>query len=340
MSADDAVVVHADGVAKTFQVADKDPGFTGTLKHLVRRRTRDIEAVRPTSFAVRRGELVGVLGANGAGKTTTLKMLAGLIKPTAGQARVLGHDPFRRERAYLERITFVMGNKQQLIWDLPALDSLRIQAAIYGLDDDTARVRTAALAEMLALDGVLTQPVRKLSLGQRMKAELLCSLLHEPELLFLDEPTLGLDVNAQDAVRRFLADYNRTRGATVLLTSHYMADIAALCERVLVINEGVLVFDGALSALVARADDSREIALELSRPPTDDERATLLPDATVDGVRAQLVVSRADLAARTGALLSAFDDSALDVVDLAVKEPPLEKIVGTLFSTPAASPPS
>jgi len=205
-------IIRAERLSKTYRVADKQPGLAGTLRHFVQRRHRDVAAVQGVSFSIEAGEMVGFLGPNGAGKTTTLKMLSGLIHPSGGSAEVEGHIPQRRQADFLRQITLVMGQKQQLIWDLPPLDSLRVNAAVYGLDDATARRRINELAEMLELGEELTRPVRKLSLGQRMKAELLAALLHQPAVLFLDEPTLGLDINAQARVRSFLADYNRRHG--------------------------------------------------------------------------------------------------------------------------------
>ncbi|HEY9858520.1 MAG TPA: ATP-binding cassette domain-containing protein, partial [Candidatus Obscuribacterales bacterium] len=216
-------IIVAENLSKVYPVAVKEPGLKGTLLHFVRRNYRLVQAVQQVSFQIEAGEVVGFLGANGAGKTTTLKMLTGLIHPSAGQVRVGGQVPFRREASFLQKITLVMGQKQQLIWDLPTLDSLRINAAVYGISDKELQYRIGELAEMLSLQAQLTQPVRKLSLGERMKAELLAALLHHPQVLFLDEPTLGLDVNAQVSVREFLREYNQRYGATVLLTSHYMA---------------------------------------------------------------------------------------------------------------------
>ena len=200
------VLIEVEGLSKTYRVAEKQPGMAGTLRHFVQRRYRDVTAVRDVSFQIAPGEMVGFLGANGAGKTTTLKMLCGLIHPSAGRVVVAGHQPKRRHRDFLQRITLVMGQKQQLIWDLPPLDSLRVNAAVYGISDQLAQRRINVLADLLELGEELTRPVRKLSLGQRMKAELLAALLHEPEVLFLDEPTLGLDVNAQARVRQFLCN--------------------------------------------------------------------------------------------------------------------------------------
>jgi len=266
-------MIRVESLSKSYRVSVKQPGLVGTLRHLIHRRSREVMAVRELSFAIEPGEMVGFLGANGAGKTTTLKMLCGLIHPSSGLVRVAGFEPRRRQRAFLQQITLVMGQKQQLIWDLPPLDSLRVNAAVYGLGEREAERRIAELATMLELGEELTRPVRKLSLGQRMKAELLAALLHRPRVLFLDEPTLGLDVNAQARVRSFLAEYNRQEGATVLLTSHYMADITALCPRVLLIHDGALVHDGRLEALAARLAPSRQVRLELAEPATADALA-------------------------------------------------------------------
>ena len=322
-----APAVLAEQLSKTFLVAEKDPGFAGTLRHFVRRRYRRIEAVRGVSFAIAPGEVVGFLGPNGAGKTTTLKMLTGLIQPTAGRARVLERDPYRREAALLRNLTLVMGNKQQLIWDLPVLDSLRVNAAVYEIPWDEAERRTAELAAMLEVEDVLRQPVRKLSLGQRMKAELLASLLHRPRVLFLDEPTLGLDVNAQLAVRRFLKAYRERYGATLLLTSHYMADIEALAERVIVIHEGRLLYDGWLRGLVERYAPFKEVRLELTAPVPAEAFARYGRVEEVQGPRVRLLVEKGALTAVVADLLGRFE-----VRDLAVDEPPLEEVIGRIFA--------
>ena len=228
--------IEVDRLCKTYPVALKEPGFVNTVRHFFQRRYRYIEAVKPLSFTIAEGEIVGFLGPNGAGKTTTLKMLTGLIRPSGGSARIAGYEPFLRDSTLLCQMSLVMGQKQQLIWDLPAIDSLNINAAVYGLSDQEARQRIGTLSEMLGVTEKLTQPVRKLSLGERMKAELLAALLHYPKILFLDEPTLGLDVNAQLAIRQFLKDYNDRFRATILLTSHYMADITALCQQVCIVT--------------------------------------------------------------------------------------------------------
>jgi viologen exporter family transport system ATP-binding protein len=320
-------------LCKSYRVAVKGAGIGGALRHLVRREHREVRAVQSVSFDVEPGEVVGFLGANGAGKTTTLKMLTGLIRPTSGRALVAGEVPFDRKRHFLQNITLVMGQKQQLIWDLPALDSLKVNAAVYDIPAPEAEARIARLAALLDVAEQLRQPVRKLSLGERMKCELLAALLHQPKILMLDEPTLGLDVNAQDAMRRFLREYNREFGATVLLTSHYMADIVALCPRVLLIHEGRLIYDGSLSGLVERFAPYRQVRLDLAEPL---ERAVLERFGEVealDGLRAVLIVERSRLTETVARVLA-----ELKPRDLAVSDPPVEQVVGRLFLEGVVSP--
>ncbi|MFN9924825.1 MAG: ATP-binding cassette domain-containing protein [Cyanobacteriota bacterium] len=319
-------LVRVNELGKTYRIAEKQPGLAGTFRHFVNRRHRDVEAVRNVSFTIEPGEVVGFLGPNGAGKTTTLKMLSGLIHPSSGSVEVAGHRPHRRQRAFLEQITLVMGQKQQLIWDLPPLDSLRVNAAVYGLDPVESRRRIEELAEMLELGEELTRPVRKLSLGQRMKAELLAALLHRPAVLFLDEPTLGLDVNAQARVRSFLADYNRRFGATVLLTSHYMADITALCPRVLLIHQGRLFYDGRLSALAERLTPYRQVRLDLARPLPEVAWSDYGELESCEGREVRLLIQPDRLTQTLARLLS-----DLPVEDLEVSDPPIEELIGRLF---------
>jgi ABC-2 type transport system ATP-binding protein len=321
-----APIVLAEGLSKSFRVADKQPGLSGTMRHLLRRTYRDVEAVRDLHFSIQPGEVVGFLGPNGAGKTTTLKMLSGLIHPSAGRVEVAGCLPQRRQERFLQQITLVMGNRQQLIWDLPPLDSLRVNAAVYGIDPIEAKRRINELAEMLELGEELQRPVRKLSLGQRMKAELLAALLHRPSVLFLDEPTLGLDVNAQARVRDFLADYNRRTGATVLLTSHYMGDITALCERVLLIHQGRLFHDGSLDALTSRLAPCREVRLELRQVHPREAFEGFGTIEVHQGHQVRLLIPREQLTQQVGLLLSRFE-----VVDLEVSDPPIEELIGGLF---------
>ena len=320
-------LISVNRLSKVYPVAVKAPGLKGTLRHFFRRQYRQVEAVKAASFTIEAGEVVGFLGPNGAGKTTTLKMLTGLIHPSAGQVQVAGFTPFERTPSFLRAITLVMGQKQQLIWDLPTLDSLRINAAIYGISDKEARYRIDELATMLDIKEQLTQPVRKLSLGQRMKAEMLAALLHRPRVLFLDEPTLGLDVNAQVAVREFLQTYNEQYQATVLLTSHYMADITALCDRVLLIHQGALIYDGPLDGLMTRFAPYREVKVELAGP---------IPAAIAaygelrsqQGHEAVFMVQRSGLTQMVSRLLA-----ELPVQDLTVADPPIEAVIGRVFET-------
>jgi ABC-2 type transport system ATP-binding protein len=322
--------IEVDRLCKTYPVALKEPGFVNTIRHFFQRRYRYIEAVKPLSFTIAEGEIVGFLGPNGAGKTTTLKMLTGLIRPSSGSARIAGHEPFRRESTLLCQISLVMGQKQQLIWDLPAIDSLNINAAVYGLSDREARQRIGTLSEMLGVTEKLTQPVRKLSLGERMKAELLAALLHYPKILFLDEPTLGLDVNAQLAIREFLKDYNDRFQATILLTSHYMADITALCQRVLVIHQGNLIYDGGLEALVEQVAPWREVDLDLEKV---EDLQVFQGDGcpygqvkTIDGLSVRLLLDRENLTPTISRLLT-----EIPVVDLRISDPSIEEVIGRVF---------
>lgn len=325
-------IVVVENLSKVYPVAVKEPGIKGTLTHFLRRTYRPVKAVQDVSFEIEMGEVVGFLGPNGAGKTTTLKMLTGLIHPSSGRVRVAEHVPFRRQASFLQKITLVMGQKQQLLWDLPALDSLKINAAVYGISDREYRKRVGELTEMLGLEGKLTQPVRKLSLGERMKAELLAALLHQPQVLFLDEPTLGLDVNAQQSVRDFLRDYNQRTGATILLTSHYMADITALCERVLLIYAGQLIYDGSLDGLIDHFAPYREVQLELAQPLLEDKLSTYGELEAVEGREVRLLVKREALTSTVSRILA-----ELEVVDLTITEPPIEEVIGRVFRAGAVS---
>jgi ABC-2 type transport system ATP-binding protein len=320
-----AAIVLED-LSKTYPVAVKEPGLKGTMAHFFQRTYRQVKAVQNVSFQIEPGEVVGFLGANGAGKTTTLKMLTGLIYPSSGRVNVAGYVPFQRKAGFLNKITLVMGQKQQLLWDLPAMDSLRINAAVYGISDRDFQQRVGELNEMLSLEGKLTQPVRKLSLGERMKAELLAALLHQPQILFLDEPTLGLDVNAQANVRAFLREYNQRYGATILLTSHYMADITALCLRVLVIHQGELIYDGSLEGLVDRFAPCREVTLELAQPYPEAKLALYGDLEAIDGQSARFLIPQENLTHTVAKMLA-----ELDVQDLEVGEPPIEEVIGRVL---------
>ncbi|MCL2938609.1 MAG: ATP-binding cassette domain-containing protein [Trichodesmium sp. MAG_R02] len=325
-------IILAKNLSKVYPVAIKEAGIKGTLRHFIRRQYQYLKAVENISFEINPGEIVGFLGPNGAGKTTTLKMLTGLIHPSNGIVKVADNIPFERKREFLQQITLVMGQKQQLIWDLPVLDSLKINAAVYGVSDKEYRRRLMELTEMLSLEGKLKQPVRKLSLGERMKAELMAALLHQPQVLFLDEPTLGLDINAQVAVREFLREYNQRYQATVLLTSHYMADITALCKRVLLIYQGELIYDGSLDGLLDHFSPYREVQIELINPvpPDVDNFQKLLSNygevETLAGQAVRLLVRRENLTTTVAQILA-----ELEVQDLTVTDPPIEEIIGRVF---------
>lgn len=317
--------IHVDTLRKSFEVAEREAGLLASIRSLVHRPTREVVAVDDISFEIEPGEVVGFLGPNGAGKTTTLKMLAGLIYPTSGVARVLGHVPSRREKAYLRRMTLVMGNRNQLQWDLPALDSFELNRAIYRIPDAQYRRTRDEFIELLEVQDLIRKPVRNLSLGERMKMETIAALLHRPAVLFLDEPTIGLDVTMQTRIRHFIAEYNRRYGATVLLTSHYMADVEALCRRVIVIHHGQILFDGSLAALVDRFSAYKTIGVTLEDPHVD-----FAPYGEVvrqDAERVQLRVPKADTPRVTARLLA-----DLAITDLTVEEPPIEDVIALVFA--------
>jgi len=323
-------VIRVEQLSKTYVVPVRGSGLAAAFKSLVHRQTRAVEAVRQVSFIVEPGEIVGFLGPNGAGKTTTLKMLSGLLHPTAGEARVLGHVPHRRERAYLRQITLVMGQRNQLIWDIPVMDSFERNRAIYRIPEPTFTRTLTELRELLELETLLDKPVRNLSLGERMKCELAIALLHGPRVLFLDEPTIGLDVTMQRRIRAFITEYNRRTGATVLLTSHYMADVEALCKRVVVIHQGRRLFDGQLTALVQRFASHKVIAVEVAGDGIDLARYGEVVASS--GGRVTLRVPKEETARVTGRLLS-----ELTVTDLTVEDPPIEEVIDRVFQQGATA---
>src|SRR5207245_351299 len=294
-------------------------------RSLFRRKTREVNAVDGITFDIAPGEIVGFLGPNGAGKTTTLKMLSGLLYPTGGEVRVLGHVPSRRERDLLRQITLVMGNRNQLQWDLPALDSFELNRAIYRIRQEDFHGVRDELIELLDVGDLVRKPVRNLSLGERMKVEIVGALLHRPQILFLDEPTIGLDVTMQKRIRSFVAEYNQRHGATVLLTSHYMADVEALCRRVIVIHHGRILFDGALSSLADEfaAYKTIGVVLENGSAPLDAYGDVVHQE----GDRVTLRVPKADTSRVAARLLS-----EQQVLDLTIEEPPIEDVIELVFA--------
>jgi ABC-2 type transport system ATP-binding protein len=315
---------------KTYYVHEREAGLLASARALVKRRSRAVHAVDGITFEVGHGEVVGFLGPNGAGKTTTLKLLSGLLYPTDGQASVLGHLPHRREKSFLRQITLVMGQRNQLVWDIPAADSFELNRAIYRIPLEQYRRTLDELTELLDLGPLVKKQVRSLSLGERMKVEIAAALLHRPQVLFLDEPTIGLDVTMQRRIRQFIGEYNRRHGATVLLTSHYMADVEALCRRVVVIHHGRLLFDGALSALVARFSPHKTIMVDL-----EDEAIDPSPYGEVvsrDGNRVTFRVPKSETARATERLLA-----NLPVVDLTVEDPPIEEVIEQVFAEGASA---
>jgi ABC-2 type transport system ATP-binding protein len=331
----DGPVIDVDALSRTFKVPVREAGLRNAVRSLVRREHRDVRAVREVSFAVGAGEVVGFLGPNGAGKTTTMKMLSGLLHPTGGRARVLGHEPSRRERAYLGRMTLIMGNRNQLQWDLPVVDSFEMNRAIFGIPRAEFEASRDELVELLEIGHLVTKPVRNLSLGERMKAEIAASMLHRPQVLFLDEPTIGLDVTMQKRIRTFLAEYNARTGATVLLTSHYMADVQALCERVIVIHHGAVLFDGQLRDLAQRFSTTKTITATMPDPTAElgDLGRWDLEVTVATGGRVTLTVRRGDVAAVAARLLA---DHA--VTDLTIEDPPVDDVIEAVFASPGDVP--
>jgi len=321
----DPIIV--EGLGKIYQVAERTGGFRSALGSFFRRKYRDVQAVDQVSFRIGPGEMVGFLGPNGAGKTTTLKMLSGLLHPTSGQARVLGFTPWQRRPGYLRAMTLVMGQRNRLSWDIPAADSFLLNQAIYQISDGDYRRTLAELDELLELEPIMRKPVRNLSLGERMKCELAAGLLHRPQVLFLDEPTIGLDITAQARIRAFLQEYNQRTGAAILLTSHYMADVTALCERVIIIHQGRLKYDGSLNELSRRMAPFKIIGLTLAGAVTADLRPYGKPLPNSDGAGKRYI----QIPAEQGATIMARLLADLPVLDLTVEDPPIEDVIKQVF---------
>jgi len=319
------VIVTKD-LRKHFRVHKRPPGFASAVKSLFHREYETVKAVDGVSFTIERGERVGFLGPNGAGKTTTLKVLSGLLHPTSGEATVEGFVPFERSPELLSKITLVMGQKSQLIWDLPPSETYAMNRAIFDVPRAQFDATLKELTELLELAPLVDKPTRQLSLGERMKCELAAALLHQPTTLFLDEPTIGLDVAMQVAIRDFVRSYNQRHEATVLLTSHYMDDVVALCPRVIVIDQGTLIHDGDLRKLVKQMDPDKRVSFTLATLIDDDALAKLGTVLAKDGVRITLRVAESELPSVVGHLLG-----TLKVSDLAIEDPPLEDILRKMF---------
>jgi ABC-2 type transport system ATP-binding protein len=322
-----APIIVVDRLSKTYRVPERPPGLAAALRSLLRRTYREVHAVQSVSFTVAPGEVVGFIGPNGAGKTTTLKMLTGLLQPSGGTALVGGSVPGERREEYLRRIAMVMGNKSQMLWDIPALDTFHVLGEIYRVPPAERKATVDELVALLGLEDLLATPVRNLSLGERMKCELVASLLHRPQVLFLDEPTLGLDVSAQRRLREFIGEYNRRTHATILLTSHYMADVVELCSRVILIQEGKLLYDGALAELSTRLAPFKLLRLTLAGDVH--LNGALPPGAAIlseENGSVTLRIGRERTAAITASLLN-----TLPVVDLAVEDPPIEAVIDQIY---------
>ncbi len=306
-------------------VSQQEAGARAVVRGLVRRRRLEIKAVDGISFELYPGEIVGFLGPNGAGKTTTLKMLSGLLYPTSGEVNVIGYIPWKREKAFLRKITFVMGQRNQLVWDIPAINSFELNRVIYRIPRDDYRKMLAELTDLLDLGPLLVKPVRNLSLGERMKCEIAAALLHQPTVVFLDEPTIGLDVTMQHRIRAFIGEYNRRFGATVLLTSHYMADVEALCKRVVIIHQGKLLFDGELQKLVQKFTEHKTIIVQIG--DCDSDLSSYGEVISCENGRFTLRVPRNETARVTESLLT-----NLPVIDLLVEDPPIEEVIERVFA--------
>ena len=324
-----SAIIQVSGLTKAFRTYKKEPGFRGAVRGLFHRKYEQTVAVNEVSFSIEEGELVGFLGPNGAGKTTTLKMLSGLLYPTRGSARVLGYVPWERDDGYRRQFALLLGQKNQLWWDLPARESLELNSKIYGIAPAAFARTVAELTEMLAVRDKLDVMVRELSLGERMKMELIAALLHQPRVLFLDEPTIGLDVVSQKIVREFLRHYNAARKTTILLTSHYMTDIQELCRRVIIIDKGRIFFDGRLAEVLDRFADFKIVSISwltgANFPQADLGRYGEVLQQTSN--RIQLKIKRDQVIAACKQLLD-----ELPVNDIDIQEVPIEEVIRQIFA--------
>jgi ABC-2 type transport system ATP-binding protein len=325
-------MIEIQGMSKSYRVYQKKEGLLASMRGLFHREYREVHAVRQIDLQVEQGEFVAFLGPNGAGKTTTLKLLSGVIYPSSGNATVMGHVPWHRDNAYRRRFALVMGQKNQLWWDLPAQESFRLHQQIYRIDADSFQRNLDELADMLDIRRLLRQPVRELSLGERMKMELTAALLHAPDVLFLDEPTIGLDVVAQHNIQTFLKYYQQERQITILLTSHYMKDVAALCRRAVIIARGRIQYDGSLAGIIDRFSGHKVLTLQFTEQQfLESETLGNLQKfgemLEFQAPKAKLRVPRAEVARTLASLLASYS-----IQDVAVEDPPLEEVIAQLFS--------
>jgi ABC-2 type transport system ATP-binding protein len=320
-------VIEIEQLSKSYRVYQKQEGLWAAVNGLFRREYRDVQAVREVSLKVEQGEFVAFLGPNGAGKTTTLKLLSGVIYPSGGTARVMGFVPWNREIAYRRRFALVMGQKNQLWWDLPAMESFRLHQQIYRIEPAQFERTLGELTELLEIGKLLKQPVRELSLGERMKMELTAALLHSPEVLFLDEPTIGLDVVAQHRIQQFLKQYQQQRKITVLLTSHYMKDVAALCKRVVIITHGQIKYDGSLSGIIDLFSSQKLITLQLANGQATDAFGRFGNIVSVEPPKVKLRIERTQVPRALAEILAQHS-----VEDVIVEDPPLEEVIAAMYS--------
>jgi ABC-2 type transport system ATP-binding protein len=319
--------ITVEQLSKTYQVPEREGGFSAAVKSFFKRKYRDVKAVQNVSFKIEQGEVVGFLGPNGAGKTTTLKMLSGLLHPTGGGANVLGFTPWELKPEYLRSMTLVMGQRNRLAWDIPAADSYLLNQAIYRIPDDEYQKTFKELDELLELSPLMKKPVRNLSLGERMKCEIAAGLLHRPKVLFLDEPTIGLDITGQARIREFLREYNKRTGATVILTSHYMADVTALCERIIIIHHGQLKYDGGINDLSRKIAPFKLIGIVLAESNGHDLSEYGEPvQNEEDAEKHYIQVKAEDVTKITSRILS-----ELPVHDITIADPPIEDVIERAF---------
>ena len=320
--------IVVENLSKTYQVPEREGGFGAAVRSFFKRKYKDVKAVQNVDFKIAQGEIVGFLGPNGAGKTTTLKMLSGLLHPTGGKASVLGFTPWELQAEYLRSMTLVMGQRNRLSWDIPAADSFLLNQAIYRLPDDEYKVTYKELDELLELEPLMKKPVRNLSLGERMKCEIAAGLLHRPKVLFLDEPTIGLDITGQARIREFLREYNRRTGATILLTSHYMADVTALCERILIIHHGQLKYDGGINELSRKIAPFKLIGVRLAETNSHNlgKYGTLVQNEE-DSEKQYIQVRAEDVTRVTSGLLA-----DLPIHDITITDPPIEDVIEQAFN--------